>query len=585
MKTLVRNSASLDAINVFPVPDGDTGMNMASTALAVVDSLDTCTVPSAGGVLHRAAESALEGARGNSGAILAQFFHGLAKELGQDVRISARRFAAAAMTAVEHTRSALSAPKEGTILTVLRDWAAELHARAQKTEDILDVFLSAFESAKKSLAATRTILPELRKAGVVDAGAKGFVHMLEGIVELVKTGGFRDIRKSRADFTASAVKQALLETGIGLTEVHDGESRYCAEAIIYGSDIDPGAVRAHLESMGESVVVAGGGDVVKVHVHSDHPDRVFDYVETLGMASGHKVDDILLQESLKSRSRRKCAIVVDTGCDLPSDFFLEQGIIKVSAVVSIRGKTRIDGPSLDIGRMHERMEREEGFLVSTSQPSETSFSRAFQSALVNADEALYIGLSSALSGTFQAGVMAGAAFGGQVRTFDSRTVTAGTGILVARAARLSEKGLRADEIIADLEKARERSIFLADIPDLRSLVRSGRISDLKGLVLQKLGVRPILSTDKAGKAKSVGLYFGPGQGTKKMASVIKSRFTRGQRAEIHIVHVRAEREAHELADMLSSFLEPVEKVLISDMGPLLASIAWLGSVAVAVVPD
>jgi len=191
--SLMQNVASLNAINVFPVPDGDTGTNMASTARAISASLATFRPRNVGSVLKEVAQSALAAAKGNSGAILAQFFSALAEELGHEVRISAKRFAGAAVFAAEKTRRALSVPKEGTILTVLHDWAHALYEKAQQSDDILHAFTAAYESAKASLAKTKDMLPEMRRAGVVDAGAKGFVHMLEGIAQFIKSGSLREM--------------------------------------------------------------------------------------------------------------------------------------------------------------------------------------------------------------------------------------------------------------------------------------------------------------------------------------------------------------------------------------------------------
>jgi dihydroxyacetone kinase-like predicted kinase len=169
---------------------------MASTVRAIVASLATFRQKKAGSVLSRAAQSALAAAKGNSGAILAQFFSALAEDLDQEARISAKRLADAAVRAAEKTRKALSIPREGTILTVLHDWAHAMHEKAQQSDDILNVFTSAYESAKASLARTRDMLPEMQRAGVVDAGAKGFVHMLDGIAQFIQSGSLREMLRT-----------------------------------------------------------------------------------------------------------------------------------------------------------------------------------------------------------------------------------------------------------------------------------------------------------------------------------------------------------------------------------------------------
>lgn len=585
--TLIKNTAALDSINVFPVPDGDTGTNMASTVRAMAASLAGRMPSGAGNVLKAAARSALEGARGNSGAILAQFFHSFASELENEARVGAKKLASAAVAAAERTRSALSSPREGTILTVLREWAGALEERARHSDDILQVFMGAFEAAKASLARTRDMLPEMRKAGVVDAGAKGFVHLLEGIADFITSGRLETNRRAgsalmqsgAADNPAAAPGQAF-----HAEDIPENGPRYCTEAMLHGCGIDLSMVRAALCGMGDSIVVAGSDEMAKIHVHTDTPDRVFDYLEMQGELSAHKVDDMELQRRLAAGEKRRCAIVVDTGCDLPGDFLLEQGIIKVPAALTLDGKARIDGPGLSLAAIHRKMESDPGFSLSTSQPSDASFVRAFSVALANAEEVLYIGLSSGLSGTYEAGVRASRKFEGRVTCVDSKTVTAGTGILVARAARLATQGSGARDIASKIDAWRRESLFFVAVKDLTSLLRSGRLSGTKGLILRKFGIRPVLTANREGKAHTAGFIFGENNSVKKMFSMIRARFAEGTRAEIQIVHVKAEAEAKKLAGLLSSHLACPSGPCVSDMGPLLASIAWLGSVAVAVLP-
>ena len=635
-KSLIQNSAGLDAINVFPVPDGDTGTNMASTVRAITSSLASFRPKNAGSVLKRAAQSALAGARGNSGAILAQFFSALAEELQHDARINAKRLANAAVFAAEKTRRALSIPKEGTILTVLHDWAHAMHEKAQQSDDILHIFIAAYESAKASLARTRNMLPEMKRAGVVDAGAKGFMHMLEGIVQLIRSGSIRETTRTGKDLQVSL--EAMLDSPASndidvLSDSSDSQFRYCTEALVHGEGLDLDAIRMRLSQYGDSIVVAGTESLAKIHVHTDAPYRVFDFLDSQGLVDSHKVDDMELQKHLAQRARladrsqraaaiekrQTCAIVTDTGCDLPDAFLFEHGVIKVPALITIDGKTRPDGPALDTRAMHRLMKERPAFSMSTSQPTDTAFSRAFAIASAHADEVLYIGLTSALSGTFQAGVRAAASLfhestapaertrrdtrretpGRTAQTgqtersphapqnflaFDSRTVTAAQGILTSRAVEMAERGLSASEIVGVLETLRDRMVFFIAVRDLSSLIRSGRLHGVKSLILRKFGLRPILTTNKEGKAETAGIYAGEKNTVSALLSRIKKAFPAGSRAELHISHVDAEGDAQKLAGLCAAYLHPESKIVISEMGPVLASLAWLGAISVAALP-
>jgi len=593
-RSIISNVEELNSINVFPVPDGDTGTNMASTMRSIAASLGQVFHRDAGSVLRQAARSALEGARGNSGAILAQFLQGLAHELGSEARIGAKRLAHAAVAAAEKTRTALVSPREGTILTVLHDWAQALHDCAARSDDILHVFLAGFDAAKLSLERTRNILPEMRRAGVVDAGAKGFVHLLEGMAELLKQG--RRPRPSalpaRRGFPAS---EAGLSGGV-LTEHPDaGDSgepdgpRFCAEALLLGSSMPLDSLKQAISKLGDSVVVAGDEEMARIHVHSDRPSLVFDLLESAGSVEQHKVDDMKLQRGLAARAaaageRKPCVIVVDTGCDLPADYLLDHFIIKVPALITIGGVTRPDGPAMDPRGVHSRMLSEPDFSMSTSQPTDAAFTRAFSLALSHTDEVLYLGLSSALSGTFQAGARAAEGFGGKVRCFDTKTLTAGAGILAAYAAGLVESGHSADETLVALGRKREDMELFVAVKDLKSLIRSGRLHGIKSLVLRKFGLKPLLGTDGSGKAVSRGLYLGGGNAVSALFSKVRKQIRRGGARDFHIVHVDAGEEARRLAELCRLHAGPGSTILVSDMGALLSSIGWLGAVGIATLP-
>ena len=599
-QSIISNAENLNAINVFPVPDGDTGTNMASTMRSIAASLRSALHRDAGSVLRQAARSALEGARGNSGAILAQFLQSLAHELGSEARIGAKRLAQGAVIAAEKTRAALTSPREGTILTVIRDWAQALHDSATHCDDIFQVFHSGLDAAKASLERTRDFLPEMRRAGVVDAGAKGFIHLLDGVAELLKPGmrlrsrtvlGWQGrASRTQAGLQAEIPAEAAFSAKAGdIDDSGDPEGpRYCTEALLYNVSVPLDSIRERLSGLGNSVVVAGDEEIARVHVHSDRPSAVFDLLESAGRAEQHKVDDMELQRRLVARSasaaKRPCAIVVDTGCDLPADYMLEHGIIKVPALITIGGVTRPDGAALELESIHSRMTDDPGFSMSTSQPMESAFVRAFTLALSQADEALYIGLTSVMSGTFQAGEKAAESFGGRVRCVDSKTITAGAGTLTALAVGRAESGASAEEIRVELEKKREEIALFVAVRDLASLIRSGRLHGIKSLVLRKFGLKPLLGTDKKGKAVTKGLYVGEKNAVSALFARIRRLISSDAAWTIHIVHVAAREEAEKLAGFCRSLVNSKAEILVSDMGPLLSSIAWLGAIGVAVVP-
>ncbi|MBL7962069.1 DAK2 domain-containing protein, partial [bacterium] len=192
---VINKKDHLNNINVFPVPDGDTGTNMASTLKTIADTVENEHEHSIEGMSCVLADSALMGARGNSGVILAQFFQGLQDGLKGSVRANTQKFSEAVSNATQSAWSAMSKPVEGTILSVIRDWAKSVEVRSKKTDDFSELFKESLNDARISLANTPKQMAVLAKAGVVDAGAEGFVTMLEGILNFIESGRISDIKR------------------------------------------------------------------------------------------------------------------------------------------------------------------------------------------------------------------------------------------------------------------------------------------------------------------------------------------------------------------------------------------------------
>jgi uncharacterized protein len=262
-----RQRAELNRINVFPVPDGDTGTNLALTASAVADRMRASRSRDAGEVAREAADAAILGARGNCGMILSHFLLGFAESIGNRPRLHAPDFADALHNAAEHVYAALEKPVEGTIITVMRDVAVA--ARAAGVRDFVELIEVLLTRAKESLEQTPDLLPQLKAAGVVDAGAKGFVHLMEGVVGYVHGDPFMALEHAPV-FDAVAPAVANVEY-----PVESERYRFCTEALVRGGALPSAdSVRGILREQGDSLIVIRGADVLKVHIHTDAPDDV-----------------------------------------------------------------------------------------------------------------------------------------------------------------------------------------------------------------------------------------------------------------------------------------------------------------------
>ncbi|MHB1005133.1 MAG: DAK2 domain-containing protein [Chloroflexota bacterium] len=274
-----RNAEMINALNVFPVPDGDTGSNMWLTlqsAVAEANALgDDAT---AGAVAHAASHGALMGARGNSGVILSQILRGIARGLDSSSSVDATALAGALAEGAATAYKAVIKPVEGTILTVARESAEAAEAAAKGGADLELMLSQTVLAARESLARTPSLLPVLAEAGVVDAGGQGYLTLLEGLLKYF-----------RGDATGSGEKVERVAGPTGLTEEPYG---YCTEFIIQGAGLDIDSVRRLISAKGESVLVVGDDTVIRVHLHTFDPGAVLSEAVQHGTLHKIKIDNM-----------------------------------------------------------------------------------------------------------------------------------------------------------------------------------------------------------------------------------------------------------------------------------------------------
>lgn len=287
---LTNNRKQIDDLNVFPVPDGDTGTNMSMTLGNSARELEKLSGETAGKVAKVNASALLRGARGNSGVITSLLFRGFAKGIGDDEFVTADNIAAAFELGVEAAYKAVMKPTEGTILTVARVASEYARAALDGGKDALGVFDAAIEGAKTALEQTPELLPTLKKAGVVDAGGKGFVTILEGMMSVFKDGVMiksSALAEAPAEEEGSVSAAGEFETEITFT--------YCTEFIVNRStesEKEPSELRAYLETIGDCVVVVDDDEIIKVHVHTDHPGNAIEKALTFGQLVHMKIENM-----------------------------------------------------------------------------------------------------------------------------------------------------------------------------------------------------------------------------------------------------------------------------------------------------
>jgi DAK2 domain fusion protein YloV len=281
---LQRHIDALNAINVYPVPDGDTGTNMHLTLRAGVDELPNAAGDDVSTAAKALARGALMGARGNSGVILSQVLRGVAAALDGRREADGPALAAALAAGAEAAYDALSEPREGTILTVVREAAEAVDQPSSSAEETL---ARAVAAAHGAVARTPELLPVLKEAGVVDAGGLGLAIVLEGVLRSLR-GDTLDVDLA----PATAVEAGWRGEAASLHRTEHGESGYCTEFLVHGDDLDLAAARARLAELGSSLLVVAGEDLLRVHLHTTTPDDTLAYGRSLGEMSHVKVDNL-----------------------------------------------------------------------------------------------------------------------------------------------------------------------------------------------------------------------------------------------------------------------------------------------------
>ncbi len=286
---LEKNAAAVNALNVFPVPDGDTGTNMLLTMRSTMAEAASVSEDNACAVVRAIAHGALMGARGNSGVILSQILKGMAEGVGDAKAVTAEDMTSALEKASALAYKGISKPKEGTILTVIKDTAAAARSAVSRNgHDLIGLMTIAVEEAQRSVERTPELLETLKNAGVVDSGGQGLCLLLEGMLAYL-IGKPDDVRMLETKFPGTS--QPALKAARTVQEA-EGIYGYCTEFIIKGKNLSPERVRKTIETRGDSLVVVGDGSAVKVHIHALDPGAVMHLCIRLGSLHDLKIQNM-----------------------------------------------------------------------------------------------------------------------------------------------------------------------------------------------------------------------------------------------------------------------------------------------------
>ncbi|HNW52924.1 MAG TPA: DegV family protein [Bacteroidales bacterium] len=531
---IFENQGLLNKMNVFPVADADTGTNLASTMRSIVD----CPIPTNNVKMAAAAlaDAALVGARGNSGIIFAQFLYGFSNEIESEDNLTVENFSRSVSKAVTYAYEAIANPVEGTMISVIREWAEFINTMKGLIDDFVELLTKAFQVAKKSLAETTLHLEALAKANVVDAGAKGFVLFLEGMIDFFKNR--QTIRRLAIPMNDMILEEVPADSHEEITY------RYCCEAML-ALDLHPGetknSVRDAIANMGDSMVVAGSEKRLRIHIHSDEPIKLFETISKKASITYQKVDDMIMQKEMSHNRKWPIALITDSTCDLPQDILEKYQITMVPLTLQFGASLFLDRTTIANEQFYNQLESSPQY-PTTSQPAYKDFINKYSYLSSHYNSTIGIHLSKAFSGTFSNSQRAAKAVseqsGKEISVINSNRISSALGLTVLRAAEAIEQGQSHQQIVSAVESWNDKNHILVSAKTVKYLVKSGRLSHSKGVIGKLLGVKPIISVDNQGKAITFGKAFSEKGSMNQLIKVASELVEKGKIWGYAISHVR-----------------------------------------------
>jgi hypothetical protein len=569
-RKVFENQNHLNKINVFPVPDADTGTNFASTMRSIIELVEPN--PDLRVTANSLANAALVGARGNSGIIFAQFLYGFSTEVNKYPNLTIKEFASAIKESVKYAYQAITNPVEGTMITVIREWADYIYQIKDSFDDFTSLLESSLDKAREALEKTKLKLQALAKADVVDAGAKAFVVFLEGIIDFFRAG-LRILLGSRK---ASKVEE--------LTNIIHEEItfRYCTEALISGENIDHDTIRKEISLMGDSLVVAGSSEKTRIHIHTDNPSAVFQRLMNHGTITYQKVDDMVFQNNVASGKRAKVAILTDSTCDIPRILRDKYQIHVVPLNVHFGQSYFLDGITIS-GKHFKKLFFSSKDFPSTSQPSYQDFVNRYAYLFTQYESVISLHISAAMSGTYNnsrsAAEKVSAEHGKKATVINSAKLSGSLGLMVLRAAQMAQEGASHDEIVKAIELWKKRTHMLVTSTTVKYMVRSGRLSPMKGFIANALKIKPVVLVNEEGKSQEGGKAFTEAGTVKIVLNKIRRILEKEKVWNYAITHFNNIKTANWYAQEIEK-MTGKKPVIFSEISPTLGINAGPGVVSV-----
>lgn len=570
---VIENKELLNKINVFPVQDGDTGSNLASMMRSIIQKSEP--KDSVKKTLESVADAALFGARGNSGIIFAQYFRGLSDTICEGDQISIEEYVEASRQAAQYAYEAVEQPVEGTIITIMREWGKILTDECNKSTAVAELFSRAFQKIEVALEKTKEQLSVLKKANVVDSGAKGFSYFIEGALHYLEKGE-RTFETWEETLNVDMIENRW-EEAHGSGELF----RYCTECLLGGDRIDLVSLRQQLRGMGNSIVVAGSQQKCRIHIHVNEPAKVLAHLRGFGTILYQKVEDMFRQEAVVRDRKYEIALVTDSIADLPQEYMDRYQIHMVNLEILYNEITFLDKLTVQVPQLLEMVGQ--GTLPTSSQPNPKQIENLFDYLSTYYQSIIVLTVSKELSGTYSGFLNAAKSFMNKdykISVINTRQNAGAQGLLVKKCAEYIHEGMNHDEIVREMERKIPFSKIYVQVKTLDNMIQSGRLSVRAGAVAKRIGLKPIITLDHAGKGDLERIAFSDRGSTHRLIRLMQNLMKKHEIDQYNIVHVDNEAGAKELAEIMTNIIG-FEPEYIMETSAIVAVGAGKGAIAIS----
>ncbi|MDX9888909.1 MAG: DegV family protein [Anaerovoracaceae bacterium] len=570
-KEVESNKKELNSTNVFPIADGDTGTNLFYTLNKM--NANNSDKTSFRDVIQILSEQGLYNARGNSGIIFASYINGLAKSGSEFDQVSTKEFGQIALGAVDSLYEAVDEPVEGTMISVIREWAKYLAEHSGKASNFIALLASAYNHASEALVKTTQQLAVLKENNVVDSGAAGFVHFLNGIN--ISLGEAHKNRPALIEKNSEPLENSQ----------HLANYKFCTEFFLKESKgpLSTEDIKNLIRPYGDSIVVAKVQDNMRIHIHTDHPELVMEIMEKQGDIIEQKVDET---NNTRSKGSQRIGILTDSIADIQEEYKEKHSVHTLPLSIVFGDKWYLDKQTITLNQVIEKIPNSPDHPTS-SQPEPGRIREFLEKYSLIYDSLIFICVSSKMSGTYQ-GLIKEATkmgiLGDKLLVVDSKLNSGAQGLILQATVEMVEAGMERDLILEKIEELISKTKIYVCLSTVEFATKGGRIPKSVGRLGMALGMRPIMSIDPQGKGTAFHMGFSQKALTKKIMKLTKEAMKKKGIRSYSIVHAQSPTLVREYEKALIQIIKK-EPAFITEISSVVAINSGPGSLALSFIEE